>query len=320
MSSSSPIDLTSSPLGGRASPRGRVSPTGRTSPTPMPLPKATPPPKAMPPSSATAASNVTPAMPPPSSMPAMPPPSITTTFSQRKVQAVKDHVMLQLTDSETDDLIKTLQNRQRKDRATGTSNQNCGLLLLPPEILNLIYEEVATDAHAKVTTHELKDAEGKKVRPGLLGTCYQIYKEFFSVFWSSSYIRCEFMTEPGVWMVIREPKLLHAIVHQLHRILVFDPCSGDPAARAARIEARLDKKSTVPAVGYDDSNNYFGTREGFLTLPCLDKIGKWCEVSLMVQNPDSDVYRTIYGSRSGSHVNLQGFTLQLLEDEKLRII
>ncbi|KAF2168303.1 hypothetical protein M409DRAFT_53582 [Zasmidium cellare ATCC 36951] len=118
------------------------------------------------------------------------------TFSEHKVQRVLDSLR-DLNPTEFGDFQQVLQNYEPEKR-----NDECGFLKLPAEIRNRIYHYVAEDAHAAFVVPKnisatedtklaltLRDKDGKKVRPGLLGTCRQIFKEFHGIFYSADHIK-----------------------------------------------------------------------------------------------------------------------------------
>ncbi|SMQ54643.1 unnamed protein product [Zymoseptoria tritici ST99CH_3D7] len=239
----------------------------------------------------------------------MPPPSIMgpsklPPFSQRKVQAARDDLMRQMNDPELDELIKILQNRQRRNRATGISNQTCGLLKLPAELLNTIYEDVAADAHEKVVDANLMDAAGKKVRPGLLGTCHQLYSEFFSVFWSSKYIRCEMFGNQGETVVVKEPHFLFGIPRGLYNVLYLGPrrvLNVDPT-RECQTEAF--KREVPPVRAF--TNNWVG----FWRPEHLNGSGMWSKFHVFVVDPESEVVARSLSVRPEDFVEFQGLILK----------
>ncbi|EME48220.1 hypothetical protein DOTSEDRAFT_69985 [Dothistroma septosporum NZE10] len=159
-------------------------------------------------------------------------------FSQRKVQRLKQMLMQKAADSELDEVCDFLNQRPKKTQA------NCGLLKLPAELRNIIYEYVAEDAHAACQkpvdpdllqgerwreavllcgrARQSRDFSGEKVCPGLLGVCHELFREFHSVFYSPRFIDARYHEAGTGWKHIKNPALLDAVVNQKHPVTVFD--------------------------------------------------------------------------------------------------
>lgn len=137
-------------------------------------------------------------------------------FSERKMQRLKgvlDAALLQCTESERAEM----QAYMNKSARAAQTNSDSLFLKLPAEIKNNIYEMVAADAHAKCVTTKLEDANGVKVRPGLLGVCKSIRDEFHSVFYSQQYITAglfDTIVDGGATETAKDPKLLDAMVNR----------------------------------------------------------------------------------------------------------
>jgi hypothetical protein len=231
------------------------------------------------------------------------------TFSERKIKAAEKDLMQQMNDTELDELINSLKKRPRK-------NETCGLLKLPAELLNMIYEDIAADSHSKVVTPDLKDAEGKKVRPGLLGTCRQFYQEMSGVFYSAKYMRAEIFDPTGNSFAIHESRLLHAIVQGLYGCRLLGRChyyqDTDPIEEFRRSYSR-HKKSPAS----DFANTWFGC----LTFqPSGKQEARWLQITMHVFNTDSDFYRQTVQWGSGVYIRLQGFTLLVGLSKEVRVI
>ncbi|EGP83821.1 uncharacterized protein MYCGRDRAFT_96183 [Zymoseptoria tritici IPO323] len=290
-------------------PAAKPPPTTMLSPKVIPSPRSMPSPWDMPPANAVSPSKAMPStsvMPPPSIMgPSKLPP-----FSQRKVSAARDDLMLQMNDPELDELIKELQNRQRKNRAIGTSNQNCGLLKLPAEILNYIYEDVAADAYGKAVTPHLTDEQGKKVRPSLLGTCYQIYQEFSGVMWSPKYMRAKMFGGQGQSLVVTEPRLLHAIVNELLSSLMFDTRRTHTTNPTEHCQEDVDRHL------YQHANAWIG----YITSQCPGAFEYWSKFQIHVANTESDLGKLSMKHRPGDFIRIQGLTFLIKDKDKRRVI
>ncbi|UJO13108.1 uncharacterized protein CLAFUR5_03407 [Fulvia fulva] len=170
---------------------------------------------------------------------ALPSPAANTmaTFSQRKVQRLKDLLMHEATDSELHDIRDFLNKRPKKIQTA------CGLLKLPAELRYIIYEHVAEDAHAMCPKpiHEgsfqleqravaelaneramhLRDSFGGKVRPGLLGACKELFQEFHSIFYSSAHIDARLYYPGKGWRQVNAPAMLDYVVNDKHNVRLF---------------------------------------------------------------------------------------------------
>lgn len=145
------------------------------------------------------------------------------TFSERKIQRTVASLK-NLTKEELATFRKILQTYEPEER-----NGNVGFLDLPAEIRNIIYHYVAGDAHdatavAKdlLSTEDIaralavRDKDGNKIRPGLFGTCREIFKEFHSIFYSPAYVKAKVLIKHTEWRKVTDSALLDAIVNGKH--------------------------------------------------------------------------------------------------------
>jgi hypothetical protein len=241
-------------------------------------------------------------------------------FSKRKVQAAKDHLMQNMTDTELDELQEYLRNRPRKVHSARTSTQSCGFFKLPAELRNYIYNDVAADAHAQVTTSDLKDANGRKVRPGLLGTCYQIYQEFFGVFWSPKYIHCEIFGRWGDTVGIAAPTLLHAIMHELYGSRVTTTHTNerlDAVEYCKNYMHGLRNYSLERGRGPESRHlDFIDVWVGFVRPRGIGQTRQWTEVAVWLIHTDSPTYKS--SCRYLRYVELQGLTMNATVTDQRR--
>lgn len=145
-------------------------------------------------------------------------------FSERKILHAKS-VLFNLNEGERREMQEHLKTENIP------SNERRGLFKLPAEIRNRIYHYVAEDAHAAVIVPKkvssvdditralaLRESDGNKVRPGLLGTCRKIFIEFHSIFYSPRFVEARFWGNNANDDVVNHPAMLDALVNGKHHL------------------------------------------------------------------------------------------------------
>ncbi|KAK4504794.1 hypothetical protein PRZ48_002756 [Zasmidium cellare] len=181
------------------------------------------------------------------------------TYRERRMQHSKDVLKGLFKNLNPSELAEFRQHAQTYDPEEG--NGNASFLGLPAEIRNIIYHYVAADAHASAvapTSKELfnaakfvaiRDKDGRKLRPGLFGTCREVFREFHGIFYSPMYIKAKVHMKHEEWRKVTDSALLDAVVNEKH-LSAFTSTLKNPSQFEA-IMANIPKYDGSVQGGYE---------------------------------------------------------------------